>query len=142
MIFPNFQTLKSDTSRTSFPPVIITNVPADCRLSLEEFFAPVLVVERATSVPHAIELANAHETGLSSAIFTADYGEALSIARKLESGAVHINGMTIHDEHGLPYGGVKASGWGRFNGKGAVESFTYTKSVTLGGGGMLPLHAL
>ncbi len=142
MIFPNYQSLKSDTSRTSHPPVILTNVPSNARLAAEESFAPVLTVERMTSTSHAIELANSHESGLSASIFTSDHREALDIARKLETGAVHINGMTIHDESRLPFGGVKASGWGRFNGRGAINSFTYTKSVTLGGAGMLRLEAL
>jgi len=87
-------------------------------------------------------MANAHETGLSASIFTSDYRQALDIARMLDSGGVNINGMTIHDEHALPLGGVKASGWGRFNGKGAVESFTWLKKVTMGAGGMLPLQAI
>jgi acyl-CoA reductase-like NAD-dependent aldehyde dehydrogenase len=50
--------------------------------------------------------------------------------------------MTVHDQHVLPHGGQKASGWGRFNGKGAVEAFTQTKNITLGDSHGLPLHLL
>ena len=56
---------------------------------------------------------------------------------------VHINGMTVHDQHSLPFGGVRDSGWGRFNGRGAIEAFTRTKTVRLGTEPhMLPLEAL
>lgn len=44
--------------------------------------------------------------------------------------AVHINSMTIHDEPVLPHGGVKNSGWGRFNGTQGIEEFLVTKTVT------------
>jgi acyl-CoA reductase-like NAD-dependent aldehyde dehydrogenase len=44
--------------------------------------------------------------------------------------AVHINSMTIHDEANLPHGGVKKSGWGRFNNSAGLEEFLYTKTVS------------
>ena len=55
---------------------------------------------------------------------------------------VHINSITVHDEYNLPFGGVRDSGWGRFNGRGAVESFTWNKNVSLGKKAMMPLSAL
>jgi acyl-CoA reductase-like NAD-dependent aldehyde dehydrogenase len=97
----------------------------------------------ATDTANAISIANSHPAGLSSAIFTSDIGLALTVAKKLEVGAVHINGMTVHDQHVLPFGGVRDSGWGKFNGRGAIEAFTRTKTVRLGiEGHMLPLEAL
>lgn len=108
----------------------------------EETFAPILTLQTFSSHSDLLALANAHETGLSAAIFTADYREALGLAREMEAGAVHLNGMTVHDEHTLPFGGVKASGWGRFNGRGAVESFTWYQTITMGEPHMLPLAAL
>ena len=58
--------------------------------------------------------------------------------------AVHVHGMTVHDEHTLPLGGVKDSGWGRFNRPGAVEAFTWSKNMAIGndGGHLLALHLL
>ncbi|WJG37089.1 Aldehyde/histidinol dehydrogenase [Fusarium oxysporum Fo47] len=53
-----------------------------------------------------------------------------SLADGLESGAVHINSMTVHDEYSLPHGGVKDSGFGRFNGYQGLDEFLYFKSVT------------
>lgn len=64
------------------------------------------------------------------------------MAKELEIGAVHVNSMTVHDEHALPFGGVRASGWGRFNGRGAVESFTWSQNLGIYKGGMLPMGAL
>jgi acyl-CoA reductase-like NAD-dependent aldehyde dehydrogenase len=47
-----------------------------------------------------------------------------------KSSAVHINSMTIHDEANLPHGGVKKSGWGRFNANAGLEEFLQSKTVT------------
>lgn len=59
-----------------------------------------------------------------------DLAAGLRFARGIESGAVHINGMTVHDEPNLPHGGVKSSGWGRFNGAAGLEEFLVSKTVT------------
>ena len=68
---------------------------------------------------------------------------ALSVARSLECSAVHINSTTVHDESSLPHGGLKSSGFGRFNGSYAIQSFTQTKTVTFRTGErMAPLHLL
>ncbi|KAL7418485.1 hypothetical protein Q5752_006943 [Cryptotrichosporon argae] len=128
-------------SETGATPTVLADVAPMAAVYATETFAPVLVVERAESVEHAVELANAHESGLTAAVYS-DVGAALGVARELDAGAVHINSMTIHDEHGLPHGGWKSSGWGRFNGRGALESFTQTKNVTIGNGARMPLAAL
>ncbi len=49
---------------------------------------------------------------------------ALELARRIERGIRHVNGSTDHDEPQMPFGGVKASGFGRFGGKAAIEEFT------------------
>jgi acyl-CoA reductase-like NAD-dependent aldehyde dehydrogenase len=51
-------------------------------------------------------------------------GVALVVARRIESGICHVNSSTVHDEPQMPFGGVKASGWGRFGGRAALEEFT------------------
>lgn len=78
----------------------------------------------------AVALANNTEYGLSAAVFTENLGTAFRIADVLESGAVHINSMTVHDEFALPHGGVKSSGFGRFNGYQGLEEFLYCKTLT------------
>jgi acyl-CoA reductase-like NAD-dependent aldehyde dehydrogenase len=52
------------------------------------------------------------------------------MSRQIESGAVHINSMTIHDEYSLPHGGVESSGFGRFNGYQGLNEFLYSKTIT------------
>ncbi|KAK8853148.1 hypothetical protein IAR55_003849 [Kwoniella newhampshirensis] len=134
----------SSSSSTSYPPTIIKALPSAATLSNTESFSPILTIHTAPTVPSIISLANSHETGLTSSIFSKDLSQALEVAKQLDLGAVHVNGMTIHDQHGLPHGGWKSSGWGRFNGQGAVESFTQTKNIRIcgGGGGRLPLEML
>ncbi|WWD03538.1 hypothetical protein V865_001591 [Kwoniella europaea PYCC6329] len=129
----------SSTSSTSFPPTIFSSLPASSKLYIEESFSPLLSLHRLSSTEDIIQHANSHSTGLTSSIFTNDYREALDMAKELESGAVHVNGMTIHDQHNLPHGGWKDSGYGRFNSKGAIESFTQTKNVRFVKSGKLPL---
>ena len=95
-------------------PLILTNVTRDMKIWGMETFGPVAVLVAFKSVKEAIELANDSEYGLSASIFTADIAKAIAIAKLLDSGAVHINSTTVHDEAHMPHGGTKASGWGRF----------------------------
>ncbi|KAK4687925.1 hypothetical protein P7C73_g2185, partial [Tremellales sp. Uapishka_1] len=132
----------SASSATSTTPLVLTDISPKSRINHEETFAPCLAVLVGKDTEEMIALANAHETGLSSSIFTADYKEALDIAKRLDTGAVHINAMTVHDQHVLPHGGQKASGWGRYNAKGAIEAFTQTKNITMQNPHHLPLEAL
>ena len=56
---------------------------------------------------------------------------ALDLARRIESGICHVNGATVHDEPQMPFGGVKASGFGRFGGKAALDEFTELRWITI-----------
>jgi benzaldehyde dehydrogenase (NAD) len=64
-------------------------------------------------------------------VFTRDLIKGLDVARRIEAGICHINGPTVHDEAQMPFGGMKASGYGRFGGKAAVEQFTETRWITI-----------
>jgi acyl-CoA reductase-like NAD-dependent aldehyde dehydrogenase len=79
----------------------------------------------------AVRVANDTEYGLSSAVFSGDVDAALALARGLQSGMCHINDTTVHDEPQMPFGGVKASGWGRFGGHAAAEEFTELRWITV-----------
>jgi len=70
-----------------------------------ESFGPTVSIMTVSSEEEALELANDTEYGLSAAVFTRDMLRGLRMARGIESGAVHINGMTVHDETALPHGG-------------------------------------
>lgn len=114
---------------TRMYPVIVKGVTKDMDLFYTESFGPSVSLIEVETEEQAIELANDTEYGLASAVFTADLRRALRFARAIETGAVHINAMTVHDETVLPHGGAKSSGYGRFN-AGALEEWVRTKVVT------------
>ncbi|KAK4951118.1 hypothetical protein LTR28_006898 [Elasticomyces elasticus] len=95
-----------------------------------ESFGPSVALISVKDDEEAIELANDTEYGLSGSVFTEDLRRGLRIAKAIDSGAVHINGMSVHDEAALPHGGVKKSGWGRFNAQWGMEEFLKIKVVT------------
>lgn len=115
---------------TMMPPVILTRMTREMDLYGSESFGPSASFFTFDTEDEAIELANDTPYGLSAGVFTEDLRLALRIADKLESGAVHINSMTVHDEFALPHGGVKNSGFGRFNGYHGIDEFLYFKTVT------------
>ena len=110
---------------------IVDRVTPSMRIYDEESFGPVVSVVRADGEAEAIRIANDTEYGLSSAVFTKDIGRGLRVARQIDSGICHINGPTVHDEAQMPFGGTKASGYGRFGGKAAIDEFTETRWVTI-----------
>ena len=110
---------------------VVAGVTSAMKLYGEESFGPVVAVIRARDEAHAIELANDSEYGLSAAVFTRDTGRGLSVARQIRSGICHVNGPTVHDEAQMPFGGVGASGYGRFGGRQGIDSFTETRWITV-----------
>ena len=110
---------------------VLSGVTADMKLYGEESFGPIVAVIRARDQAHAIELANDSEYGLSAAVFTRDTARGLSVARRIRSGICHVNGPTVHDEAQMPFGGVGASGYGRFGGRQGIDSFTETRWITV-----------
>ncbi|KAG4437515.1 hypothetical protein IFR05_006987 [Cadophora sp. M221] len=113
----------------SMMPVVVVGTKKEMDLYYTESFGPTVSVMVVQNEEEALELANDTEYGLSAAVFTKDLGRALRIARGIESGAVHVNGMTVHDETALPHGGVKSSGYGRFGASG-LDEWVRTKTVT------------
>jgi benzaldehyde dehydrogenase (NAD) len=97
----------------------------------EASFGPVVTIVPVDWTEEAIETANDTEYGLSAAVFSEDVDQAMEVARRIESGICHINSATVHDEPQVPFGGVKASGWGRFGGKAALEEFTELRWMTI-----------
>jgi acyl-CoA reductase-like NAD-dependent aldehyde dehydrogenase len=85
----------------------------------------------ADGVDDAVRLANDTEYGLSAAVFGRDIERAQSVAARIQSGICHINGATVHDEPTAPFGGVKASGWGRFGSGQVLHEFTTTRWITV-----------
>lgn len=109
----------------------LDHVTRDMRIYSEESFGPVAAIIRAGSVDEAVRIANESEFGLSAAVFGRDTMNALRVAKRIESGICHVNGPTVHDEAQMPFGGVKASGYGRFGGLWGIQEFTELRWITL-----------
>jgi acyl-CoA reductase-like NAD-dependent aldehyde dehydrogenase len=110
---------------------VVDNVTRDMKLYSHESFGPVTAMIRARDEEHAITIANDSDYGLSAAVFTRDTARGLRVARRIKSGICHINGPTVHDEAQMPFGGVGASGYGRFGGKAGIDAFTELRWITL-----------
>lgn len=113
------------------PPHIFADVANDDPLPQEEMFAPIAFVIRARDESHALELANATDAGLSSAVFTRDEARGVRFALGLSVGMTHINDMTVADMPFNPFGGEKNSGLGRFGGDWIVDELTTQHWVTI-----------
>ena len=110
---------------------VLDHVTPAMRIYAEESFGPIAAITRVRGVDEAVRVANDTEYGLSSAVFGQDMRRALDVASRIEAGICHINGPTVHDEAQMPFGGVKASGYGRFGGTAAIEEFTELRWITL-----------
>ncbi|MFD1787935.1 aldehyde dehydrogenase [Sphingomonas floccifaciens] len=120
-----------DANGVLMPAHVIDKVTPEMKLFRDESFGPVVGIVRARDEAHAIELANDTEYGLSASVFTRDTARGLGVAKKIKSGICHVNGPTVHDEAQMPFGGVKASGYGRFGGKAGIDAFTELRWVTI-----------
>ncbi|KAJ6456621.1 Aldehyde/histidinol dehydrogenase [Mycena vitilis] len=111
-------------------PFVVEGVTPAMSIYREESFGPSVSLIAVASEEEAVRVANDSDYGLNGAVFTRDLARGLRVARAVECGAIHINAMSVHDESGLPHGGTKSSGWGRFNGAWGLEEWVRTKTVT------------
>src|SRR4051794_40979112 len=113
-------------------PAVVAEPSEDSRLVREEVFGPVLPVFRYTDFDDAIRRANDTEYGLGSSIWTHDVRKIHRAARDIDAGMTWVNQIHYgYDE--LPFGGVKASGYGKEHGLEALDSYVELKSVVVGG---------
>jgi acyl-CoA reductase-like NAD-dependent aldehyde dehydrogenase len=117
----------------SEPATVLEGITPGMALYRDESFGPVVGIIRVADEEEAIRVANDSEYGLSAAVFTRDAARGLRVARRIRSGICHVNGPTVHDEAQIPFGGVGASGYGRFGGKAAIEAFTELRWITIAG---------
>ncbi|MGA9089062.1 MAG: aldehyde dehydrogenase [Bradyrhizobium sp.] len=110
---------------------VLDHVTPAMRIYSEESFGPVVAVIRVRGVDEAVRVANDTEYGLSSAVFGRDVKRAMDVALRIEAGICHVNGPTVHDEAQMPFGGMKASGYGRFGGTAAIHEFTELRWITV-----------
>jgi len=123
--------LQGEAQGTIMPAVIVDHVTPEMQIFRDESFGPSVSITRFKTVEDAIRLANDTDYGLAAAVFGRDVARAFEVAKRIDSGMCHINGPTVHDEAQMPFGGVKASGYGRFGGKAAVEHFTELRWITI-----------
>jgi acyl-CoA reductase-like NAD-dependent aldehyde dehydrogenase len=112
-------------------PTVLTNVTPDMNIAHEETFGPVAPIIVVQDADDAVRVANDSRFGLSAGVITGDVQKGLEIAERLESGMVHINDSTIHDEPQVPFGGMKESGYGRHGGRAAIEEFTELRWISI-----------
>jgi acyl-CoA reductase-like NAD-dependent aldehyde dehydrogenase len=114
-------------------PTVLTDVPPDARIAVEETFGPVAPVVAIGSLDEAISLTNASPYGLLSAIFTANLRNGLEFADRVRTGWVNINESSNYWEAHLPFGGRAGtdSGIGRVGGAHVMHSFTELQTVVI-----------
>jgi succinate-semialdehyde dehydrogenase / glutarate-semialdehyde dehydrogenase len=111
-----------------YPPTVIADVPAEARVCREEIFGPVAPVTSFATDDEALRLANDTEFGLIAYAYTRDLGRAITVAEGIESGMVGLNAGVISNP-AAPFGGVKASGFGREGGREGIEEYLEVKYV-------------
>ncbi|CAM4446337.1 aldehyde dehydrogenase family protein [Paenibacillus tarimensis] len=112
-------------------PTVLVNVKPDMIVAQEELFGPVVCIIPFETEEEAIEIANDTRFGLSGAIHTANLERGVEMAKKVQTGMIHVNDVTINDEPIVAFGGEKQSGLGRLNGEWSLDEFTTLKWISV-----------
>jgi betaine-aldehyde dehydrogenase len=111
-------------------PTVFADVKPTMRIAREEIFGPVLSVFKWRNVDEVLEIANGTEYGLTGSVWTQDVNNAISTARRIQSGYIWINAVSAHFK-GMPFGGYKNSGTGREEGIEELLSYTEEKTINI-----------
>lgn len=114
-----------------YEPTVLDHVTPAMTAASEETFGPAAAILRVADADEAVRVANGTPFGLGAALWTADLDRARQLSRRIEAGAVFVNGMVASDPR-LPFGGIKASGYGRELGSLGLHEFTNIKTVWTG----------
>ena len=115
----------------SYAPTVLTGVARDAKVCSQEVFAPLVVLERFTSIDEAVTEVNRSSYGLQAGIFTADLEHALRAFDEIEVGGVMVNDVPTFRIDNMPYGGVKDSGLGREGPKYTIEEMTEPRLLVI-----------
>jgi aldehyde dehydrogenase (NAD+) len=111
-------------------PTVFANVRDEMKIAREEIFGPVISVLKFDTIDEVVARSNANEYGLASGVWTQNITTAHKVAAKLQAGTVWVNCYQVM-EPALPFGGFKASGYGRESGTEQLDEYTATKSVCI-----------
>ena len=114
-----------------YAPTVLDHVTPNMVAARDETFGPVAAILRVANADVAVEVANATNFGLGAALWTRDMDRARHLSRRIEAGAVFVNGLVASDPR-LPFGGIKESGYGRELGRLGLHEFTNAKTVWSG----------
>ena len=114
-----------------YEPTVLDHVTPNMAAGSEETFGPVAAIMRVKDTEEAIALANSLDYGLGAGLWTQNIEEGSGIARRIEAGAVFVNGLVASDPR-YPFGGIKQSGYGRELGVHGAREFTNIKTVWIG----------
>lgn len=111
-----------------YQPTVLTDVPAEAKMTTEEIFGPVAPISVFDTEQEALRLANSTEYGLVSYLYTNDFKRGVRVSEQLESGMVGLNKGVVSNP-AAPFGGIKESGLGREGGALGIEEFLETKYI-------------
>lgn len=118
-----------ETDGSVMQPTVLTGVTSDMPIAKNEVFGPVASVIQVSSEQEAIKAANSSPYGLSGSVFTRDVHRGVEVAKRVETGMIHVNDQSVNDEAHVAFGGEKESGLGRFGGEWALDKFTTVKWI-------------
>lgn len=117
-----------------FEPVVLADVTPEMEVAQRELFGPVVALIPFADDDEAVAIANDTQFGLSGAVHTRDIDRGIELAKRVQTGMIHVNDCTIHDEPNVAFGGEKQSGLGRLNGVWSLDAFTTMKWVSVNHG--------
>jgi len=120
--------------KNMFEPTVLENVPPETRISCQEVFAPVVVLDKYKTFEEALEKVNNSDFGLQAGVFSKDIEKAFKAFNEIDVGGVIINDIPTFRVDHMPYGGVKDSGFGREGVKYAIEEMTELKIMVVNHG--------
>jgi aldehyde dehydrogenase (NAD+) len=112
-------------------PTVLSEATNDMAAACNEHFGPVAPVIPFADEDEAVELANDTEYGLAATVHADDLDRAKEIAKSIDAGMVHLNDQPVNEEPAIPFGGMKASGMGRYDGREILTEFTQTKWISV-----------